>query len=121
MAKNDYLARQRAREQKILDIGEDFGFQKCWDYLQLALRDPEVVGKGHEWGHDKILRLYKGIDRQAKLWGDAFSMSPEADYLQEKLDDNLREIWGDELHTFRERYEYIKQEDYTKAKKEWVK
>ena len=44
----------------------------------------------------------------------AFTDHAEADYKQEKLDAALREIWGDDLQTFYERYPCIKKIDYTK-------
>lgn len=119
MGKNAYLARKRAENQRLLDIGEELGFQKCWDYLQIALRDPAVVGAGNEWGHERIKRLYHGIDRAAQQFADAFTAAPEADWLQEKLDRKLEEIWAEELQPFRERYPYIQQFRYDKARKEW--
>ena len=38
--KNAYLEKQRALNQQYLDVGEEMGIQKIWDYLQIALRDP---------------------------------------------------------------------------------
>jgi hypothetical protein len=43
----------------------------------------------------------------------------EADYAQEQLDRALREVWGDELETFYERYPYLKKMNYVKAPKSW--
>lgn len=119
MAKNDYLRRKQAAEQKLLDIGEDIGFQKCWDFLQIALRDESVVGKGQAFGVEKMKRLYHGIDRVAHEYADAYTFSAEADYCQEKMDAALGEIWQDELTRFPERYPYIKQLGYSKGRKEW--
>ena len=45
MAKKDFLNRMKDREQAVLDIGEEMGIQKMWDYLQIALRDERVVRK----------------------------------------------------------------------------
>ena len=45
MAKKDFLKRMKDREQAVLDIGEEMGIQKMWDYLQIALRDERVVRK----------------------------------------------------------------------------
>jgi hypothetical protein len=50
---------------------------------------------------------------------DAFSDSVEADYLQEEMDGVLREIFGDELIPFAERYPIVKQYGYLKARKGW--
>lgn len=118
MAKNAYLERQKADRQNMLDIGMEMGFQKCWDLVQIALRDPEVVGKD-TFGKERFKRLYKGLVKAEHDFGGALTGSVDADYLQEKLDDNLREIWGDGLHPFKDRYPYIKQTSYKKGKKEW--
>ena len=43
--KSGYLERRQAVNQAFLDAGEQMGIQKMWDYMQIALRDPEVMGK----------------------------------------------------------------------------
>lgn len=43
--KNAYLKKQRKLQQGFLDVGEEMGIQKICDYLHIALRDPEVMGK----------------------------------------------------------------------------
>lgn len=118
MAKNDYLARQRAAQQTYLDIGEEMGVQKAWDYIQIALRDPEVMGK-NTLGIGKIKKLYAKLSEVADHYKTAFSDDKEADYYQEELDGVLREIWGDDLVPFFERYPYIKKQQYAKGKKDW--
>lgn len=118
--KNQYLEKQRAIYRGMLDAGMDVGFQMCWDLVQLALRDSDVVGKD-VFGKERIKRLYKGIKAKESIFGGALTDGVDADYLQEKLDANLREIWGDETYEFAERYPYIKQLDYKKGKKEWKK
>lgn len=120
MSKNQYLARQAAVRQGLLDVGMEIGFQKCWDLVQLALRDPEVVGKD-SFGKGRLKKLYKSLARFEHKFGGALTGDVDADFLQERLDDNLREIWGDGLHPFKDRYPYIKQLDYKKGKKEWKK
>ncbi len=40
-----YLKEQQAKQQAMLDVGMETGFQKCWDLVQLCLNDPDVVGK----------------------------------------------------------------------------
>lgn len=42
---SDFLKKQRAIQQGMLDVGMDTGFQKCWDLLQIVLHDPKVMGK----------------------------------------------------------------------------
>jgi hypothetical protein len=120
MGKNSYLEKQKAVYQGMLDAGMDMGFQKCWDLVQLVLRDPEFMGKD-TFGKERIKRFYKGLVKYEHIFGVALTGSVDADYFQEKLDINLREIWGDELCPFEDRYPYIKQPNYTKGKKEWKK
>ena len=118
MAKNDLLKRMKEREQAVLDIGEEMGIQKIWDYMQIALRDPAVVGKD-VFGRERLKKLYKRMSEYANYFHDAFTMHPEADVRQEELDKLLEEVWGDDLQPFFERYPYCKEFSYKKSRKEW--
>lgn len=118
MAKKDFLNRMKDREQAVFDIGEEMGIQRVWDAIQLALRDPYVVGK-KKWGRKKIARLYEKTVFYKNYFNEAFTMSPEADVKQEEQDKLLSEIWGDELVPHRKRYPHQREFDYTKSRKEW--
>lgn len=118
MAKNDLMKRMKEREQAVLDIGEEMGVQKMWDYLQLALRDERVV-RNKRWGKKKLKKLYKVIADYANYFHDAFTMHPEADVRQEELDRMLAEVWEMDLQPFKERYPYCKEFSYKKSRKEW--
>lgn len=118
MGKNAYLEKKRAERQAVLDIGEEMGIQKMWDYIQLALRDPDLCGKDI-FGKERLNKLYKRLSELASEYHTAFTDDKEADYYQEKMDAGLREVWGTELKTFYERYPYIKKQDYSKPKKNW--
>lgn len=117
-AKNAYMEQQQAIRQKFLDVGEEMGMQKMWDYVQTQLRNPEVVGKDI-FGRERMEKLYKGCMEAANHYHTAFTEDVEADYVQEELDGHLREIWEDDLTPFYERYPYLKQTKYDKAKKGW--
>ena len=65
MGKNNYLQRRRDEQQVFLDVGERMGIQKTCDYIQIALRDPEVMGKG-TFGRARIEKLFR---RVAEQWG----------------------------------------------------
>ena len=39
MPKNDFLTKQKARDQAVFDAGERIGMQKMWDYIQMGLRN----------------------------------------------------------------------------------
>lgn len=116
--KNAYLKKQLAERQAVLDIGEELGMQKMWDYIQIVLRDPEIMGRD-TFGKERINRIFNGLKELADHYHVAFTDDKEADYYQEKLDAALREIHGDELQVFYERYPYIKKMDYNKSRKSW--
>lgn len=118
MSRNGYLQRQAQTQQAWLDVGEEMGMQKMWDYVQLALRDPEVMGKDI-LGKERIRKIYAKLTEIANEYHTAFTADPEADYWQDALDRHLREVWGDELQTFYERYPYVKKFDYSRTRKEW--
>ena len=118
MANKDFLQRMKDREQAALDVGEEMGVQKIWDYLQLALRDEEVVGKDI-FGKERLKKLYKKMSEYANYFHEAFTMHPEADVRQEEMDRMLAEVWGEELQPFKERYPYCKEFSYKKSRKEW--
>ena len=117
MGKN-YMQTRREVQQKALDVGMDTGFQKCWDLIQLALRDPAVMGKD-TFGKERIKRLYHGLMKLEHEYGPAWLAEVESDVLQEKLDTALGEIWGEELCQFPERYPYILRPGYEKGRKKW--
>lgn len=45
MSKSEYMKKRAALNQGFLDACEQLGMQKMWDYIQLTLRDPAVMGK----------------------------------------------------------------------------
>lgn len=116
--KNAYLERRNAVNQAMLDAGEQMGIQKMWDYIQIALRDPETMGKD-VMGRKRMEKLYKKTAELADYFHTAFTDDVEADHRQEEMDAALREIWGGDLSTFYERYPQLKKVDYTKSKKNW--
>ena len=111
MAKNNYLAKQRAEKQACLTIGEETGFQKCFDLVQLCLRDPRVVGSD-AWGRERLGRLFEVLAEYDKEYTAAFQCGPESDVMQDHLDRQLREVAGDKLQPFSVRYPYIKMQKY---------
>lgn len=119
MAKNDFLAKQRAMQQGFLEVGEMFGIQKMWDYLQLVLHDPNVMGKD-TFGQERLKKVYEAMKALTEEYSKAFTTDKEADYYQEKMDRKLREIWGDKTLPFYERYPDLKKVKYDKPKKGWI-
>lgn len=118
MGKNDYLAKQQAMRQAVFSAGEDIGMQRMWDAVSAALHDPEIMGKD-TLGKMRMQKLYQGVRKKMDAFHKAFTPDVEADYVQEKMDAELREIWGEDLVPFPERYPDIKQFGYDKARKGW--
>lgn len=116
---NAYLKQRDERNQAFLDAGEEMGMQKMWDYIQIALRDPEVMGKD-VLGRKRLEKLYKKVNELADHYKTAFTFRVDADKIQRDFDAQLREIWGEDLSTFYERYPYIRKPKYNKARKGWV-
>lgn len=120
MAKNQYLQRRRDLDQAIFASGENLGFQKLWDYVQIVLNDPEYMGKD-TFSKKRIAKIYEGLKHYADEFQNAFSNEVDADVCQRNIDAALYAIWGDELVPFYGRYPDLKQIDYNKSKKGWVK
>ena len=116
--KNTYLDRQRERDQKFLDAGERMGIQKMWDYMQIALRDPELMGKD-VFVRKRLEKLFNRTKELADYFHTAFTDDKEADLVQRDMDAALREIWGEDLSEFYDRYPELKKLGYTKSRKNW--
>lgn len=117
---SDFLKKQRAIQQGMLNVGMDTGFQKCWDLLQIALHDPKVMGKD-TFGKKRIKKIYWAMKELEKDLGRAWlpSLYNDADVQQRNLDALLKEIWEDELCPFDKRYPCVKKPDYSKGNKNW--
>ena len=119
MGKNDFLSRQRKREQEVFDAGLRIGRQQMCDYITLALRDPEVMKKD-TFGGKRIVEVLQAVSKLMDEFSSAFDKCDEADYYQEKLDRLLREAYGDEIKegffAFHDRYECVKKQDYVTGK-----
>ena len=115
---NSYLDKQRAMKQGFLDVGEQFGMQKMWDYIQIVLHDPAIMGKD-TFGAERLNKIFEAMKSMADEYHTAFTTDKEADYYQEMLDRQLLDIWGDKTLPFYERYPDLKQIRYDKAMKGW--
>lgn len=115
---NAYLQMQEMRNQTMLEVGMDTGFQKCWDLMQCVLNDPKVMGKD-TFGKERIHSLFVALHKYEHELGDAWMQSVESDVLQEHLDGLLKQIHGQNITPFMERYPYLKKMDYSHGKKGW--
>ena len=117
MGKNGYLEKRQALNQGFLDAGEKMGMQKMWDYIQLTLRDPDVMGKD-TFGKERLEKIFEHLKFLADRYHICFTDDKEADYYQEELDGLLRP-GCDEFYPFYERYPQLKKLGYDKARKGW--
>ena len=85
MGNNAYLKRQTDLKQKFLDVGEEMGMQKMWDYVQLALRDPDVMGKD-VLGRKRLEKIFEKLKDLSSYYHNAFTDDKEADYITPDLD-----------------------------------
>lgn len=116
MAKNDFLARQKALQRGCFDAGLQSGRQQIIDMVSLVLRDQDIMGKD-TFGKDRLLKVVKGIGDYIDKYALAWQKHDETDYYRAKLDDALAEAYGQSLHdSFLQRYEFAPEFDYMKGK-----
>lgn len=114
VAKNTFLAKQEAIQRQCFNDGWALGTQQMCDYISLALRDPEIMGKD-TFGGTRILKVLRRVNEIMQYFRPAFLQVDEADYYQERLDKALREAYrgnGEKFYPFRERYNCIREYDY---------
>ena len=111
MAKNDFLAKQKARDRDVFEAGEQIGMQR--------MIDPEIMGKD-TFSKDRMKRVFDGVKNGMDFWHPAYTAGKEADYYQDKMDEALRAVYADETIPFHERYPELKRYDYNKARKGWA-
>lgn len=119
MANNEYLKRREQRDRECFRAGLITGMQIVHDFVTLALRRRKAMGKDI-FGRGRIDKLFEEVEWLDDYYSPAFSKHKEADAKQEEMDGELRELYGDQLVKFPERYPYIKQYGYDKAMKGWV-
>ena len=114
MAKNNFLAKQRALQNGFFSAGLQSGRQQIIDLVSLVLRDPDIMGKD-TFGRDRLLKIVNGVGEYIDLYQKAWEKDDETDYYRAKLDAALVEAYGQELHdSFLERYEFLPDVEYKK-------
>ena len=117
--KNEFLKQRDERDRRFFNAGMMMGCQLVHDYVQMALREPDVMKKDI-FGRKRIEKLFLKCKEYDDYYHLCFTKHVEADKRQEEMDLVLKEIWGDDLVPFAERYPYTKYYGYGKALKEWV-
>ena len=116
MAKNDFLARQKALQDACFDAGLRCGRQQIIDMVSLVLRDSSIMGKD-TFGCKRLIKIVKGIKAKINEYNLAWQKHDDTDYWQKRMDDELAEAYGEKLHdSFHERYPFAPEYDYMKGK-----
>lgn len=118
MGRNDFLDKQKQRDAKFFQAGMLFGTQLASDYYNLSLHDKAVMGS-RAIGSNMISKIAENCKKLDDHFCDAFTDAVDADYLQEEMDAGLREIFGNNLIPFRERYPLLQTYGYMKSRKGW--
>lgn len=111
MGKNGYLMRQKAAVNAYRKAEKDTCIQFMTDTLMLVLNDPEVMGKD-VFGKKRLKRIVDAWGKVYDQYHEALESTGEADYWQEKLDQALGAIFGDDLVPFAKRYEWLQEIRY---------
>ena len=115
-----YQEQQKEKVVTLMSIAMDTGAQQIIDYVACVLHDPEVMGKD-TFGRKRIDKIVAAINARSMHYANAYNGSHvESDVLQEELDAELREVYGDDMTCFRDRYPGIDIPEYNKPKKTWV-
>lgn len=118
MAKKDFLNKQKQRDRDFFDAGMHFGLQLANDFYQMTLHDKGVVGS-RVMGRAMLEKIAAHTAKLDDHFHLAFTDDVSADYLQEEMDGVLREIFGEDLILFAERYPMVQKYGYLKARKGW--
>lgn len=107
---NAFLEKQQAKNLDYFKTGVDVGMQMACDMISLALHEPDVMGKDTFSGKRLRPVMEAALQKRAQF-APAWGGGDEADYYQEKLDEALRNAYG-EIDPFEERYPNCKKNQY---------
>lgn len=113
--KSRYLKDKLDYGQACFVAGCEISTQQMFDMMCLVLHDPDIMGKD-TFGADRLKKIHEAMRTLESKYHDAWMHVPESDYLQEKLDASLREIFPD-CPPFAERYVHTRQWDYFKPER----
>lgn len=117
MSQSGLLQRRREENQKYLEMGSKYGYQKACDFIAMALNDPDILGSRILSG-EVIDKVITAAGEASDLYYKAYSPSdPEADVWQERLDAIQKKIFKERFQPFYERYPWLKKIKYGKRRK----
>ena len=101
--KNLYLENKRKKLENVCEITQRWTAQLCLDVMTIVLNDPEVMGKD-VFGKQRLRKIWNAFNDEYAMWAVGLSRNTEASYVRKKMDDRLKEIWGNEADGWQERY-----------------
>lgn len=101
-----YIERRDNRVNVYRKAEQDTTIQYMTDMLMLTLNDPEIMGKD-VFGKKRLAKVIKAWGEKWDQYHGALEKGDERDYYQEKLDQALRRILGDDLVPFAQRYDWL--------------
>lgn len=111
MAKNAYLQRIAQEREAAFSLAANWFRQMVWDAIQIELHQK------YGWGADRLNRLNDGASEWMAFIMAGFEKRQDADYHRAKVDEALREIYGDKAVPWAERYEGWEENSVMKERK----
>lgn len=107
MRQSGYLAKQKKAVGIFRQAEKDTYIQFMTDTLMLTLNDPKIMGKD-VFGKKRIEKVVYAWGKMYDQFHGALEKGVEAEYFQEKLDQALIRILGEDgFNPFPERYYWI--------------
>lgn len=107
------LAKQIEVYRAGFEAGRETGMQEMWDYVTLAL------SRMYQFTRTDLDNILIDVAESNARYAKCCTSDKEADYMQECLDKNIKEVWGEDLPPYRIRYPYYKQFGYDRGRKNW--
>lgn len=108
---NAYLKKQQAVQNALFDATQDFMLQFCVDLMTIVLHN-------RGYGAERMTAVIEEFMEMHNKYIDAFDVkNPEADYVRELLDREMRSVFGDKADSFDVRYPMAKEIRYDKPLK----
>lgn len=116
MKQSGFMKRQQEMSREYVLAGVNIGMQQAADAFAIALHDSSLMGK-NAFGAARIKAVTDRANQIIDEFFDAWRPGPEQDYQQDRLDRALKDIFGEELQPFKQRYPFVKEQKYRRAKK----
>lgn len=115
MGNSEFLKKINQAKQDCFVAGCEITAQQMFDMMCLVLHDPAIM-KTHAVPAEGLKKIHDAMWELERQYHDAWIFNEESDYYQEKLDANLKEIFG-EIEPFQKRYPKCREWNYWKPSK----